>query len=191
MASARIRILVSAERLLRRGGLEALTTRRVASGAGVTAMAIYKHYSDKDALVDALVARGFELWEERLAAAIAEEDASRSFELSLRAYRDFALEEPRYFELMFLSVRRGVPDAHEALRRTTSPAFTAVIAKVQQEIDAGRFRVRDASQLILLLWSLAHGLIALHFTGRFGADKEVFRRTFDTTIRTMLMHLGT
>jgi AcrR family transcriptional regulator len=186
MTSATERIVDAADRLFRGGGLEAVTTRRIASELGVTAMALYKHFRDKDALVDALVARGFGLWEERLGAAIAAADPDRTLELALRAYRDFALAEPRYFELMMLAPRRGIPDARESLRETPSPAFGTLIARVQQQIAAGRFRVRDPSQLILQTWALGHGLIALHFTGRFSYDDDVFRRTYDGIVATAL-----
>jgi len=191
MANARDRILEVADRLFRSGGLEAVTTRRIAGELDVTAMALYKHFRDKDTLVDALVAHGFALWEERLAAAVAAPEAERPLERSLYAYRDFALDEPRYFELLFLKVRPGVPDAREALRHTPSPAFGAVISRVQREVDAGRYRLRDPTQLVLLMWSLAHGLIALHFTGRFSHDHEAFRRIYDGAVATMFAMLST
>jgi AcrR family transcriptional regulator len=152
-------------------------------------MALYKHFHDKDALVEALVARGFALWEERLAAAVA--DAEGPLERSLRAYRDFALEEARYFELLFLQVRPGYRTRMWRCGTLLRPAFGAVMARVQRDADAGLYRVRDATQLALLMWSLAHGLIALHFTGRFSHDREAFRRIYDSSIATMFALLST
>lgn len=185
MGSAREKILDAADRLFRTSGLEAVTTRRVADRVGVTAMALYRHFRDKEALIEALVAHGFGLWEERLAAAVSVSDEQRPLERALLAYRDFALEEPHYFQLMFLTVRGGVPNARESLRQTDSPAFHQVLVKVRQQIDAGQYRIRDAPQLTLLAWSLAHGLIALHFTGRFGHDERIFRHTYEGTVAAM------
>ena len=87
---------------------------------------------------------------------------------------------------MFLTPRVGIPDAPESLRQTPSPAFAAAIAAVEQGIASGELVTADAGELILYLWATAHGLIALHFTGRFGFDDGRFRRSYDRTVRFML-----
>jgi AcrR family transcriptional regulator len=180
-------MLAAADRLLREHGVSAVTTRRVAREVGVTAMAIYRHFQDKTALLEALVARGFERWEIRLAGAVhAPKDR---IENALRAYRDFALEEPRYFELMFLIPRQRVPLAPASLSMTSSPAFGALIAAVRDRIQTGTLIAEGPAQVILMVWALAHGLIALHVSGRFGGDDRVFRRQYDRTMTMMMSRL--
>src|SRR5829696_2352994 len=56
MRPARERILKAAERIYRKAGVDALSIRRVAAAVDLTPMAIYRHFRDKDALIDALVA---------------------------------------------------------------------------------------------------------------------------------------
>lgn len=183
------RILAAAERLLRAEGIAALSTRRVASEMGVTAMAMYRHFRDKDALVQALVEAGFARWETRLAEAVVAPNPRDKIVNAMAAYRDFALAEPRYFELMFLVPRPGIPLVPESLRATPSPSFAAVIAAVHTCMANGEFVPADPSQTILMVWSLAHGLLALHFTGRFGFDEPLFRRRYDDAVRLLLDRL--
>jgi AcrR family transcriptional regulator len=183
------RILAAAERLLRAEGIAALSTRRVASAVGVTAMAMYRHFRSKDALVQALVDVGFARWETRLAEAVGTPGARDKIVNAIAAYRDFALAEPRYFELMFLVPRPGIPLAPESLRATPSPSFAAVIAAVHACMANGEFVPADPSQTLLMMWALAHGLLALHFTGRFGFDELLFRRRYDDAVRLMLDRL--
>ena len=185
-----MRILKAAERLLRTEGIQALSTRRVASEMGVTAMAMYRHFRGKDALVQALIAAGFERWEARLAEAVTAPEPRARIDNALRAYREFALDEPRYFELMFLLPRPGVPLAPDSLRSTPSPSFGGVIAAVQQCMAAGELAPGDPGQTILTLWALAHGLVALHFTGRFGFDASLFRRRYDESVSLLLTCLA-
>ena len=185
----RDRILEAAERLLRSDGMAALTTRRVAAEVGVTAMAIYRHFRDKEDLVEALVRIGFRRWEKRLADAVAAQHPHTRIENALRAYREFALDEPRLFELMFLVPRRTAPLAPETLRAATSPSFAAVTNAVQEAVAAGDFAEGDPGRIVLLFWALAHGLIALHLTGRFGFDATLFRRRYDETIEMQLSRL--
>jgi AcrR family transcriptional regulator len=184
------RILSAAERLLRSEGVVGVSTRRVASAVGVTAMAMYRHFRSKDALVQALVDTGFARWEMRLAEAVDTPNPRDKIVNAIAAYRDFALAEPRYFELMFLVPRPGIPLAPESLRATPSPSFAAVIAAVHACMANGEFVPADPSQTILMVWALAHGLLALHFTGRFGFDEPLFRRRYDDAVRLMLDRLA-
>ena len=186
----RARILEAAERLLRAEGVAALSTRRVASEMGLTAMALYRHFRDKDALLQALIEAGFARWETRLAEAVVAPNPRDKIVNAIAAYRDFALAEPRVFELMFLVPRPGVPLAPESLRATPSPSFAAVIAAVHACMVNGEYVPADPSQTILMVWALAHGLLALHFTGRFGFDEPLFRRRYDDAVRLMLDRLA-
>jgi len=174
-------VIAAAERILRSEGIGAVTTRRIASELGVTPMALYRHFEGKDALVEALVASGFARWEARLARAVRPGTPARRLRGALAAYRDFALEEPRLFELMFLLPRPGVPEAPGSLRSTVSPAFAEVIASVKDAIRAGDLPSTDPEEVVLMIWALAHGLVALHFSGRFGFQDELFRRAYDRT----------
>ena len=54
------RIIIASRRLLDKEGPEAVTMRRVAKAVGITAMAIYRHYPDRAALLNALADEGFE-----------------------------------------------------------------------------------------------------------------------------------
>ena len=49
------RVLAAARDLARQGGVEALTMRRLASALGVAPNALYSHYPDKSALLDAVL----------------------------------------------------------------------------------------------------------------------------------------
>src|SRR5215831_10713288 len=53
------RIIAAARRLLEREGAEAVTMRRVGDAVGITAMAIYRHYPDRAALLNAVADQGF------------------------------------------------------------------------------------------------------------------------------------
>lgn len=62
MATPRVdpaRIVDEALRLLRAGGLEAVSLRRIATGLGAGASTLYWHFRDKDALLAALAERIF------------------------------------------------------------------------------------------------------------------------------------
>jgi AcrR family transcriptional regulator len=190
MASTRDRILAAAERLHQREGLESVSMRRIADEVGLTAMALYRHYRDKDALLDALVDEGLARWEQYLARAATADTPLERIRAALTAYVGFALGEPKLFQLMYLVPRPNAPEAPAAVRTTTSPAFGALVAAVQEAMDAGELRQGDASELISVAWATVHGLVALHFGGRFGYDDAKFRTVAARTIETVLLMLA-
>ena len=133
------------------GDAGALSLREAARRAGVSAMAPYRHFADKDALLAAIATVGFE----RLAAAqrAAEVDAASSA-AALRgqgmAYVAFACANPALFRLMFGA---GAPQKHGALAEAGKASFDLLAARVA-EIPSLTPRPDRA----LAHWSLVHGL---------------------------------
>jgi AcrR family transcriptional regulator len=171
----RERIVRAAQRIYEKEGMAGLSMRRVSARVRLTPMALYRHFDDKDALLDALVAEGFARFESYVARAAEEASAIDRFRAVLQQYIEFALANPRTFELMFLIPRVGIPAAPASLERSPSPAFTRIIASVEEAMRNGALAADDPGRTMLFSWSAIHGLIALHFSGRFGFDDAVFR----------------
>lgn len=186
----RERILSAARRLHDKHGLPGLSIRRVSSRVGLTPMAVYRHFADKDALLDALVAEGFAEWETYVAKAADAPTPEARIRAVLRAYVAFALDRPRRFELMFLVPRRRVPTAPASLQTTPSPAFTRIIAAVHEAMQTGIIADDDPAQVLLFTWSVVHGLVALHFSGRFGFDDAVLWPMVDQQIDRLMRLLA-
>ncbi|HWD48676.1 MAG TPA: helix-turn-helix domain-containing protein, partial [Rhizomicrobium sp.] len=56
------RILAAAKAAFDRDGAEGLSMRDIAKAVGITPMAIYRHYENKQALIDALVLDALAEW---------------------------------------------------------------------------------------------------------------------------------
>jgi AcrR family transcriptional regulator len=130
-------------------GWAAVTMRRLAAELGVTQPVLYSAFASRQALVDAVALRGFG----DLATAL--EAVERTALARMRAYLDFAADQPRVYEAMF-SMPSGlvfsVDDTPEPLRR----AFAA-LRDVFPDDDGTRAEVA---------WSTLHGLATLHAGGR-------------------------
>jgi AcrR family transcriptional regulator len=189
MNESRDRILAAAERIHRREGPSGLTLRSVAGDVGMTPMAIYRHFKDKDALIQALVDAGFQRWEQWLARAVDTRSPLKALERVLMAYADFSIAEPRAFELMFLTPRPAIPEAPASLIRSPSPSFEKLVAAVREAMVTGQLAPDDPAEVILFCWATVHGLTALHFTGRFAHDDTVFRRVYVGVVKRLLKSL--
>ena len=103
-------ILDAARRLLVEEGYDSLSMRKIAGEVGCKAATIYYYYKNKDAIVDALVEEG-----NRLHYRIAKEIASKHthpllrFEALLWTSLEFGLNNPSYFEILYLLQQHGAP----------------------------------------------------------------------------------
>jgi len=180
------RIANTARRLLDRGGAEAVTMRRVASAVGITAMAVYRHYPDRDGLLNAVADRGFE----ELAAHLATISFSGSFEERLskmaEIYLDHALENPRLFELMFLKPRHGARKYPRDFMAGTSPTANRMAEVIREGMQNGYFRKDNEWEIVFEMGALSHGLIMLFLGGRMTVSKEEFRALYRRSFRRYL-----
>src|SRR5271156_822955 len=97
----------SALRILEAEGPQAVSMRRIASEVGVTPMAIYHYFPNREALLDQVVNTEFE----KLAGFFDQSLRRGSFESrmihSMDGYMDYALTHPRIFDYVFSSPRPG------------------------------------------------------------------------------------
>jgi AcrR family transcriptional regulator len=159
-------LVAAALDLIARKGPAGFTFAEAARAAGVSPAAPYRHFRDRDALMADVARRGFELFEQRLAAAWnGGRPAPRAaLEQMGRAYLAFAREEPAYFSAMFES---GLPlDQHRELSDAGDRAFGVLRGACEAvAADLPAERRPPALMLALHIWSLAHGIASLFARG--------------------------
>lgn len=152
-------------------GLGRFSMREVARRAGVSHQAPYHHFTDKEAILAALVAEGFDrLRDESRRALEGAHDAAARFTALGQAYVDFALRNPAYFQLMFRSelVREH---NHEETRACAQGAFDVLLSAARA---VARERGLPDQLVVLAGWSLVHGLATLMIEGKL--DKVIAGR---------------
>lgn len=131
----RERILEAAAALLVAEGRDGLSTRAVSAAAGVQPPALYRLFGDKDGLLDAVAAYGFDeyLTSKRAQGTTGDavEDLRRGWDLHV----EFGLSRPEFYVLMYGDARPGrtSPAAREA-----EAMLRSIVARVA---EAGRLRV--------------------------------------------------
>lgn len=184
-ATAR-RIAGAARRLLRKEGLEAVTMRRVAAAVGITAMAVYRHYADRAALLNALADEGFASLADRLAALPVRGSIEARLARALDVYLDHALENPRLFELMFLNPREGARRYPRDFKARRSPTANLVADVIREGMEMGRLRKDDPWEIAFAGGALWQGLIMLYLGGRIDMSATRFRSFCQRSLRRYL-----
>ncbi|MGY1813867.1 TetR/AcrR family transcriptional regulator [Blastococcus sp. SYSU D00820] len=148
----RARLVAAAGAVLERSGTaDAVSLRAVAREAGVSAPAVYGHFADLDALLDAVVDEGFAQLRAAVAAATAgREDPVDRLLAGCRAYVTEGLAAPARYRTMF------------GPRRTLgAAAFGVLVDGVAACAAAGRSASRDPAADAALLWTALHGVVTL------------------------------
>lgn len=144
------KLVRSALASLERG--EEISLRAVARDASVSAMAPYRHFKDKTALLEAVAAHGFEELRTRLIEADDQADSQNALVAQGQAYLAFARTHPQLFRLMF-SCHSGGPPAPD------DNAYGVMVRRVRELAPA------NVEAATLACWSAVHGMATLALDG--------------------------
>lgn len=176
------RILRATRTLFATGGSQAVSMRRVAALAGISPMAIYRHFPSREALLRRIGEDSFEEIARHWSARAQGSDVLARLLGTQRIYLDYALAHPHLFDQAF-STRRGdarqFPDDFRARR---SPTLNVVADAVTHAMRSGLLRQDDAWAVAMTLWAHSHGLVALYRAGRFNLDEQAFRAFYDASL---------
>jgi AcrR family transcriptional regulator len=154
------RLITVAREILEREGLEALTLRAAARGAGVSHMAPYRHFESKDELLAAVAEEGFELLVKAMNGAGSKANGRQAELESLgHAYVKFAMANPALYRLMFganLPNRGRFPGLVEA-----GNAALQRCAEVLGPDGQGDVGDKCGPRRAIAFWAFVHGIACL------------------------------
>jgi AcrR family transcriptional regulator len=163
----RTAVLDATRQLLVREGYRDLSMRDVASAVGCSVSSIYLYFSGKDALIHTLMAEGFERWHimvEEIAAR--EASPAERLEALCRAYIGFGLENPEYYEIMYMfhpdRMARYPKELYRRVRRTMDLTAELVLAYAPEAVQTSA----DARIAWTALWATLHGVVSTLLTDR-------------------------
>lgn len=144
------------ELTLSSGKAQVPSARQLCRAVGVTAPSIYRHFSSKDQLIDAVLAKYFDL----LGAAIQKatvnlSDPAERLHALGGAYLRFAAENPPMYQLAAATSPLG------------NSAFRHLLIIIQELVDQDRFPPDSTLRVAMQIWATTHGITSLLVTGTF------------------------
>jgi AcrR family transcriptional regulator len=154
-------------------GHQGFTLDKVTRRLGVTPAALYRHFANRDALLEAVIWDAFERFGKEMDAAVTSVDEPRAMLVAtLRAYVEFALANPGWFRLQFSRVAAkltGEAQNRNARERLVYPARLRGALRELVGVPA------DLDRAFLMAWAFAHGVAGLlveHVLSRLKSDRE-------------------
>jgi AcrR family transcriptional regulator len=161
--------------LAQEGEPDRLSLREVARAAGVSATAVYHHFPDKRALLDALAEEGMaRLAEAQHRASDAAGGGPAGFAATGRAYVAFALQNPALFKLIFGTRRSVLDDADGTMPEAVEFLLANAAALAPQGSDANVARV-----IAVRSWAMAHGLSLLMLGGQVPLSQDLINQVLN------------
>jgi AcrR family transcriptional regulator len=160
-------LLEAAVRTIRRHGIDGLTLRGVGSTLGVSRTALYRHFTDKAALLAAVAAEGFRMLREELTAAWEGGRGREGLEAMGAAYVQFAVTHPSHYRVMFGA---DILVAHDELQREGEGSFAVLVQAITALQRQRLARRDDPQQMALFIWAAVHGVAMLAIDGRLGRE---------------------
>jgi AcrR family transcriptional regulator len=169
------KILRAARKLLEKEGAPAVSMRRVAEAVGVTPMAIYRHFANREALLKRISDDAFTAVAAQWLEAAETPDTMQGLRYAMLNYLDYAQQHPHLFDYSFSVVRDDARRFPEDFRARLSPTLNVVADLIAEGMRQGLLREGDPWDLAMALWAQGHGLIVLYRAGRFSYDDVQFR----------------
>jgi AcrR family transcriptional regulator len=169
-------------------GAAHFSLREVARATGVSAAAVYRHFDDKEALLEAVYAEGFRVFASYLFASLSEPEPLARLRAAGNQYLAFGLERQRDYRAIFM--RDASPAAQGGARTPAAggsvavclpdPTFQFLVDRVRDCVDAQVFAPVDPQDAAVTIWGHVHGLVALRLSGHLAAvgDDGAFRALF-------------
>lgn len=157
----RERILGTAMKLFLKEGFERVTIRAIAREIEYSPATIYLYFKDKNEILYALAAMGFEKLDEHQQELRAIKDPWKRLRQRGEIYFSFALKNPEYFDLMFLM---RVPEKQLEEKKKWElgmQSYEMLKKDVSDCMQAGYLIKTDADVAAFSVWSFVHGVASL------------------------------
>jgi AcrR family transcriptional regulator len=204
--NVRAELLHAAVEILNQDGPDALQTRKIASAAGTSTMAVYTHFGGMPALIAAVAEEGLRQFDAAMTMAPTSDPVADLIATGI-AYRGYAIERPHMYRLMFGSTSaHGInAPAHDVLTLSLAEvddhyaSFAHVVRGVHRSMLAGRIAgasgdsppddatvVATAAQF----WASLHGFVMLELAGFYGEQGSAIRPVLGALTANLLISLG-
>src|SRR6185437_7039819 len=149
-------LVQAALREAEQGGPEAISLKALAKELGVSQPAPYRHFADRDALLQAVTAEAFRQFNAILREAVAQPSTRSRLSRFAQAALDFGLKRNGIYRLMFASRTMANAEKDSELHVAAHETLGLLVESFEAPA-VGLLRERHAMQV----WAALHGVISL------------------------------
>jgi AcrR family transcriptional regulator len=172
--------------ILEKKGPQAVSMRRVAQAVGITPMAIYHHFPNRESLLNTITDREFAKLLSHIQAHPLNGTLENRIAAVMEGYVDYAFAQPRVFDYVFSRVRPDARKFPQDFRARRSPTLNPIADMLAGEMQKGLLKKDDVWEVAFALWAHVHGYIMLYRGGRIDLSEKEFRKLLHRSLRRFL-----
>lgn len=183
-------LIDEATSMLKTGGVEGLSMRKLADAVGVSRTAIYHHFKDKNALLCALAEQGFLRWREEAEIIFEQTDVDEYEKVRqfVRDYIYYAADNPQLYDLMFGRTIWKNASPTDELKSVAYPSFQHQVDMTKRWQQKGVMpATEDSLRLAQVTWGTLHGIARLLIDGIY-ADRSHIDEMCDCAMHLFSRH---
>ena len=163
--SLRDALLKEAALIIREESLSSLSIRKLAKKCDVTCTALYRHFPNKDALVVAVLQRGYELLLHHLKNIVEQygDDTLETLRELGKGYVDFAQRHKNFFYIMYGSDSFSINKSYVSneLSERANKVYQLLKTLIERGIQRGVIIKDNPDVIAFSVWSYLHGISLL------------------------------
>jgi AcrR family transcriptional regulator len=183
------RIAATALHILESEGAEAVSMRRIATAVGITPMAIYHYFPNREALLRSIVDNEFGALLEFITRTPKFSSLESEMTHIMDSYIDYAFARPHIFDYVFAKPRSDARRFPHDFRARRSPTLNPIADTVARWMQRGDIKQDDVWEIALEIWAHAHGYLMLQRAGRFDLSPLAFKKLLHRSLKRLLYGL--
>ncbi|MDT0604684.1 TetR/AcrR family transcriptional regulator [Thalassotalea castellviae] len=169
-------LLKIATKMLNEQGINSLSLRKIAENVGVSRTAAYHHFKDKNDLLCAIAAQGFNQWQKHAEKIFTDDSLSKEQQYRdfVYGYIHFATNNPNLYDLMFGRTIWKDHGSNETLRHAAFPSFDFQVKMTKHWQQMALLPSSESSlRLAQVIWGTLHGIAKLMIDGIYTDNSSV------------------
>jgi len=170
--------------------VQKLTLKVLSDATGTSRSAIYKHFKNKDALIETIIENGFDKFDAETTQYLHDESKTLidKFYLTGKLYIEFAKRNPNLYRLLFGKKYAYIREELLSIKDEDCSGFAALQKTIEDGQKQGILKKDDSYKQAIVIWATMHGISSLIIDG-FMDVEEIYEDMYDTLFETLLSGL--
>ena len=166
---------------------EKLTLKVLSDATGTSRSAIYKHFKNKDALIETIIEKGFDKFDVETTPYLKNESKALvdRFYLTGKLYVEFARNNPNLYRLLFGKKYAHIREEILSIKDKDCSGFSALQKTVEDGQKQGVLKKENSYRQAIVIWATMHGISSLIIDG-FMDVEDMYEEIYDTIFETLL-----
>lgn len=167
--------------------IENLTLQILSEKTATSRSAIYRHFKNKDELIETMIRQGFEAFDAHIAPIL--EDTNKTlidrFYVAGKSLIDFAIKNPNLYRVLFGKKFSHIREEIATIKDEDCSGFGALKKAIQEGQRTGILKNEDSYKQAIVIWASLHGLASLMIDG-FMDVEQIYDELYNAMFQNLL-----